>query len=308
MAEDNVTVGVGGAIDKSVGVYFIDPGEAVQAVSSSASDTTPIVTLTYRDAENPSLFVEHAFTLTGVTPVPPSFAALASCLKAVKSATAAGDVALEGLTAIRVGTAQAGGPRSITLDLLASRLDGFYAGLIVRITGGTGAGQIRQAYAYEGSSYTIFVDRDWATPPDSTSIFRLSKGLYFEKAPTEIMTVRRIFYNASGDDLSDDGALFEKLFLCNVHATESFRGGAVRQARDPSRLVGHGAATTINDTVTSATRRAPPAGITFGDAGQSIPAVVAPAAASAVWWRLRGTYASGIPVSLTTFAPEVIGS
>ena len=64
-------------------------------------------------------------------------------MKAIKSATTAGDVAVMASTAERTGTAQAGSLDTITLDVGASAVDDFFVGMVIRITSGTGSDQLR---------------------------------------------------------------------------------------------------------------------------------------------------------------------
>lgn len=79
--------------------------------------------------------------------------------------------------ALRTATAQAGsGTGSIVLDAGASATDDLYRGDAVKIVSGTGAGQSRTIVLYVGSSKTAYVDRLWATTPDNTSVFIITKG------------------------------------------------------------------------------------------------------------------------------------
>jgi hypothetical protein len=71
------------------------------------------------------------------------------------------------------GTAQAGGAASITLATAASSVDGTYDPAIVRLVGGTGAGQARLIIQYVGSTRVASVDRDWRVVPDSTSEYEI---------------------------------------------------------------------------------------------------------------------------------------
>jgi len=73
--------------------------------------------------------------------------------------------------AIRTSTAQAGASGSITLDTGSSATNGFYLGRFVRITGGTGAGQVRLISGYTGSTKVATVSPNWSTAPDATSTF-----------------------------------------------------------------------------------------------------------------------------------------
>jgi hypothetical protein len=71
------------------------------------------------------------------------------------------------------GTAQAGGPASITLASTASTTDGIYDPSVVRISAGTGAGQARMIIQYIGATRVASVDRDWRVAPDATSEYEV---------------------------------------------------------------------------------------------------------------------------------------
>lgn len=72
---------------------------------------------------------------------------------------------------IRTATAQAGAAGSITLDASASATNDLYNDCLVKITGGTGAGQVRRVSDYVGSTKVASVQPDWTTTPDNTSVF-----------------------------------------------------------------------------------------------------------------------------------------
>ncbi len=74
---------------------------------------------------------------------------------------------------VRSGTAQAGGGNQITLDAGASATNDLYKGLVVLLTGGTGAGQARTIITYGGATKVCTVDRNWITNPGATSTFTL---------------------------------------------------------------------------------------------------------------------------------------
>ena len=75
--------------------------------------------------------------------------------------------------AIHTGTAQGPGANGnqIQLDLSAVSFDGAYDPSMITITDGTGAGQTRLIYQYEGSTRIATVDRNWKIDPDATSEF-----------------------------------------------------------------------------------------------------------------------------------------
>lgn len=73
----------------------------------------------------------------------------------------------------RAGTAQAGAAGTITLDSGASSVDDFYNNQIITLTGGTGTAQARIISDYVGATKVATVNGNWATTPDSTSVFVL---------------------------------------------------------------------------------------------------------------------------------------
>lgn len=72
---------------------------------------------------------------------------------------------------IITGTAQAGGPSTITLATGASGSDDAYNSKNVTIASGTGAGQVRAIVDYTGSSKVADVDTAWLVEPDNTSVY-----------------------------------------------------------------------------------------------------------------------------------------
>ena len=74
------------------------------------------------------------------------------------------------------GTAQAGASSTLTLAAGASATDNLYKGSIVKLYGGTGAGQTRVITGYVGSTKVATVGRAWATTPDNTSTYAVLAG------------------------------------------------------------------------------------------------------------------------------------
>lgn len=74
---------------------------------------------------------------------------------------------------VRSGTAVGGAVGYIQLDAGASATDDYYNGQVVVIVDGTGAGQARLVRDYTGATQRAFVDGNWITAPDNTSVFRL---------------------------------------------------------------------------------------------------------------------------------------
>jgi hypothetical protein len=74
---------------------------------------------------------------------------------------------------IATGTAQAGGPLSITLASTASSDNDEYTGMYISITGGAGNGQQNYIIAYDGKTRVATVEKPWDVVPDNTSQYRI---------------------------------------------------------------------------------------------------------------------------------------
>lgn len=78
---------------------------------------------------------------------------------------------LQAIQPVRVGTAQAGGASTITLDASASATNEIYTAHFIQILSGTGAGQTNFISAYVGATKVATVRTAWVTVPDATSVF-----------------------------------------------------------------------------------------------------------------------------------------
>jgi hypothetical protein len=309
MPEDEATLAIGGAIATATKPEFIDCNGLVQVISSAAGDTTQTVTIHYRAASGAIL--NEVKTLNGTTAV--TYAAtMDRLMKLIKSATTTGDVAVEHQTATRSNTAQAGAADTITLDASASGTDDFYNGQVIRLTGGTGSGQIRQIIDYVGSTKVAHVSRDWGTNPNGTSTFRIAPGCVFDKSPHEITTIRRPFYGAAADPTGGvTRKYYEKLFAKNGHATLALLAAQVKEGSDPSTIVAFGVASTLDDSGTNGggnNRQVAPGGITFDSADKNMAnsATLTAGAAQGVWLEL--TLAVALAATKTTYLPDLVGN
>lgn len=77
---------------------------------------------------------------------------------------------------LRVGTLQAGGAATATLDSSASATNNYYNGDILLLVGGTGVGQSRVITAYDGTTKISTVNASWTTNPDSTTRYVIQQG------------------------------------------------------------------------------------------------------------------------------------
>lgn len=312
MPDDDTILGIGGAIALTRKFEFADltVDGLVQAVSSNSGDTTQTVTAHYRNIAGTLL--NEVKTLTGLTPV--AFAAtMRTLMKAIKSATTVGDVAVEAQTAERSNTAQGagGGTDTIQLDGGASAVNDFYSGMVIRITSGGGANQIAQIIHYVGATKIATVGKPWGSAVGATSVFRISRGMVFEKTPSEILEVRRIFYDvAADDDLGTTRTFYEKFFVKNTHGSLSLTSAKEIEGGDPSGKVTFGVAATLGDTGTNGganNRQVAPAGMTFDSADKAMAAsgVLGAGAAQGVWIKL--TLAPGDAAAKSYYIPTAQG-
>src|SRR6184192_1602093 len=92
MPDDGTPTNIGGAISTAKKVSFADINGAAQLVSSSGSDSTQSVTLSFRLASG--VLTTESKVLNGTTPVL-YLSSIERLLKGVKSATTNGAVAVE---------------------------------------------------------------------------------------------------------------------------------------------------------------------------------------------------------------------
>lgn len=273
MPDTDATTEIGGAIalTKKMGFADLSTPSLVEIVSSQAADITQTITISYRTTAG--VLATEVKTLSGLTPVA-FVATMERLLKAIKSATTAGDVAIMTSTAERTGTAQAGTADTITLDAGASAVDDFYTGMVIRLTSGTGANQIRSIIKYVGSTKVATISNTaWATTPDSTSVFRVARGMVFDKTPSEIFEVRRLFFDASANP---PGGLtktyYDKGFFKNTHGTLALTSAVVSEVSDPA-TIDFDLETVLDGTTTNGVgnnRQVAPSGFTFASTTKNV--------------------------------------
>ena len=316
MPDDDATNNIGGAISTSKKVSFSDMSAAgnVQAVSSAAGDTTQTVTAYGKNAAGED--INEVKTLNGTTVVPMTVnTTWERLLKAIKSATTTGDVALEAVTAERSNTAQGGAAKTasvdayITLDAGASAVDDYYKGMVLRLTGGTGSGQIREVLYYDGTTKRAYV-KDWGTLPDGTTTFKISNGMVFDKSPAEITEVRKLFYNAAAPP-AGTRKYYEKVFFKNNHGTLSLTNAVIKEAADPSAKIAFALETSLNGTDTNGAgnnRQVAPGGYTFDSGDENVANSQNHTAGSGqgVWIEL--SLAAGDAATKTSYTPSEEGN
>lgn len=332
---DSVTVG--GAVDftKKIGFMDLSATGAVDVVSSSASDTATKIQLAGRDASG-VVQTPAAVTLTGTTLLASTFGAQSfqRLLSAVITGGAIGALANPGGTAavgdvaiiqhtrtIAGHTAQAGsashsgttppflklqsGDGATVAALVFSGL-----GAVIRITGGTGANQIRYVAAkysatgaYGGTATgvdCVVINKDWGTVPDATSTYDIAPGIVFDITPSPVVAVTRLFATASSDiPTGATRTFYEKIFAVNVDTVTTLTSAIAQIASESGTLptgalLDMGPGASLNDTLTATNRQTAPAGVTFTTQpgavalANNLPAGATPnsAGAQGLWLRL----------------------
>jgi hypothetical protein len=316
-------VPVGGAIDftKRVTFYDISPPGTVDVVSSSSADTATKMQVTGRDSTG-VIQTPAIVTLNGTTPVT-GLQTFERLLAAVitggtvgslgnPGGTAAiGDVVVYGHTPVifshtaQTGSANTSGTTPPLFKLQSGDGSSVSAGQVIRITGGTGANQIRQIVATTGyGTDVVAVNRDWGTLPDNTSVYSALEGMLFEGSPNAVTAITRCFSTAAADIPGGSSRTFyEKVFVVNNNAATALTGAQIEIASETPTLpsgvsLDIALCTSLNDSNTTTNRQTPPASGAGSFVSQpafvnvpgadSLPSGTAPnsAGAQGVWLRL----------------------
>ena len=84
------------------------------------------------------------------------------------------------LSAIKeTGNAQGGTEKTITLSFSSSPSNDYYKDLYVKIVSGSGSGQAKKIYSYDGNSKTAEVEGQWETSPDVSSVYVIDSSFYY---------------------------------------------------------------------------------------------------------------------------------
>ncbi len=100
------------------------------------------------------------------------------------------------LAAAHAGTAAAGSASTITLAIGASAVDNAYRPLRIRLTGGTGSGQVRVITNYVGATKIATVTPAWVTPPDATSLYSIDAQAAYHPISEALESATIYFYYA----------------------------------------------------------------------------------------------------------------
>jgi len=75
--------------------------------------------------------------------------------------------------------AQEGNTSTITLSLSSSDINDYYKDIFIKITGGTGAGQIRKINSYNGQTKVAQLEGSWEIIPVSGSTYKIDSSYYY---------------------------------------------------------------------------------------------------------------------------------
>ena len=267
---------IGGAADKSRKITFEDiiTTGVVSVVAEDIADTSIALTVYGRDASGASVNeVISTHVSNGRTKVAGS-QAFERILKVSRaSASNTGALAVMSDSDLVTGTAVGGGTDYLTLESGDQQADDYYKGWVVRMTGGTNVGQLREVVKYVNSTNRIYV-RDWDGGACSTDTYELGVGVVLEhsgqmgSAATTIDDVRRPFLGVASDP--DSAKIFyTKVFCYNVHASQTLDAATIEEdasgAAELKSRISFGVEDALNDTDVATNRVTAPDGYSFGN-------------------------------------------
>jgi hypothetical protein len=94
----------------------------------------------------------------------------------------------------------------IKLDSLASSINGAYDPAIIIISGGTGEGQCRQIFEYDGTNKFAYINRDWKVVPDATSEYTIlanSGDTHINEGKAQAGAASSLTLNALASNIND---------------------------------------------------------------------------------------------------------
>lgn len=275
---------IGGAVDLTRRIGFVDPAAAslFDVVSSSGSDTATKIAAYGRSSTG--LIQTETLTLNGTTKVAGTLSQQRLLYAALSGATANGPVANPGGTSAvgdvaymshtlvitahtaRAGSANATGVTPPLFFMQTGDVASIAREQIIRITGGTGSGQLRRiinttAYGTD----VVAVSRNWSVIPDATSTYEVAAGMLFEITPNPVTCITRHFATVTADT-AGGGTLvyYEKIGVLNTDASTDLTTTSIIKQADPAGLYSGGGALDIalvtakNDAGTSTNRLTTP--------------------------------------------------
>lgn len=217
----------GGIIHKGNGVYRLDLPDAAFATGANYVDIGGTVTgMIVIGGRVRLVNIDLEDTVrAGLTALPNAAADAAGGLAISDGGgldlDAIGTNAALAVSGIVSGTAQAGAAGTVTLAAGASATDDIYNGMTVVTTGGTGPGQSRQVYDYNGTTKVASVSPNWQTNPSSDTTYVIVPT---PPAPTAAAAVSQVA-------LIDDAITASKFDESTAFPLASADSGATAVAR-----------------------------------------------------------------------------
>lgn len=96
---------------------------------------------------------------------------------------------------------------AVMLDSSASTVNGSYDPAMIALTGGTGMGQSRMIYQYDGASRIAYLDRDWKVKPDNTTEYQILADAGREEVNEGVLraaTANSVMLNANASTITNN--------------------------------------------------------------------------------------------------------
>jgi hypothetical protein len=303
MPENDSTTDVGGPIDFTTQIDFLDLDLASQVqIISSDPDEDVWVTIYGRSTAgfitNEQVHCTGQLVQTGST--------FERLMKVQKATSSLGDIVVEKVAAVVEGSVVSVSENSDLVVIDApSVINDFYRGLIFRVTSGTGSRQVGKVLAYNGSTKEITLDR--TVTLDTTSVYRLSRGVLMRTTPHQILTIRRPFYNViANPPQGNDKYVYEKFFWRN-DSNWTLEAASVQEAYNPTGKISFALDPTVPSVSTILNRVTAP-NLTFSRDDQAVPTAQSwlhSGVSVAVW--LRYSLSAGMSPVKSLYASRLVG-
>lgn len=202
-----------------------------------------------------------------------------------------------------------------TIEVLSSNgADAMNITVVARKTSGV---TVTQTVAINGSTPVAFstlgtIERVLSATIASNAlgtvtVRRVTGSIVIGAIPTTERGFQRLFINAYSD-LSVGKNYYMKFFWKNTNGSLALTTALVKQATsgDPSGLITHALAGSVNDSATVANRLTAPGGLTFNDSDKAVPGVDLAAGDAIGTWLLMALAQSQAPVK-STYTSQLFG-
>lgn len=147
---------------------------------------------------------------------------------AIDLATLSADVLLGAFGILDAGTAQAGSTATtLVLRSSASAVNDAYVGALVFTKGGTGALQVNQISAYDGTTKVATLSGSWATTPDATTTYAIVPAAAPGGSAPSASVVAAAVWSAISEDATSYGDCFRGMFSVLACLVSGFDTGTL---------------------------------------------------------------------------------